>query len=61
MNTDVVLVFVFRPRFGKVYTLSKQEFVDAIDTEKPMVTIIVHLFENVSFTHVLAFQIEEVI
>jgi len=34
------------PKFGKVLNISKDEFVEAIDKEKPTVTVIVHLFED---------------
>ena len=41
------LCIFFRPKFGRVYELTKVEFVGAIDLEKPQVTVIVHIYENV--------------
>lgn len=34
------------PKFGKVVTLDAGQFVEAIDNEKPCVTIIVHVYEK---------------
>ena len=34
-------------RFGKVVSLSKEEFLHAIDQEDPAVTVIVHIYESV--------------
>lgn len=34
------------PTFGKVKELSKVEFVEAIDSENPLVTVIIHIYEK---------------
>lgn len=34
------------PRFGRVITLSRHQYLEAIDNEKPTVTIIVHIYEE---------------
>ncbi|ELU15987.1 hypothetical protein CAPTEDRAFT_171124 [Capitella teleta] len=34
------------PQFGKVYNLSKPEFVECIDREKASVTIVIHVYED---------------
>ncbi|XP_050414387.1 phosducin-like protein [Patella vulgata] len=34
------------PKFGKVYSLTSDSFIDAVDKEKPQVTVIVHLYED---------------
>jgi hypothetical protein len=34
--------------FGKVMQLKKDGFVEAIDKEKPQVTVVIHLYEDVS-------------
>ncbi|ESO85203.1 hypothetical protein LOTGIDRAFT_221428, partial [Lottia gigantea] len=34
------------PKFGRVVELTSDSFVEAVDKEKPGVTVIVHLFEN---------------
>ena len=36
-----------RPRFGRLITLSQDEYVEAIDNEHPSVHVVIHLFEEV--------------
>ena len=36
-----------RPQFGKVLNLRGHQFIDAIDKEKPIVTIVIHVYEDV--------------
>ena len=44
----VVILFCCSPKFGQVVSLNKENFVSSIDQEKPMVTIVVHIYEDVS-------------
>jgi len=45
--TDDCFWFCSRPKFGKVKELTKEEFVEAIDSECAMVTVIIHVYEKV--------------
>lgn len=42
------LSVLFSPRFGQLYSLTKDKFVEALDAEKSTVTVIVHIYEDVS-------------
>jgi len=46
--SDLTASFCCSPKFGKVFTLTKGSFIDAIDREKAGVTVIVHIYEDVS-------------
>lgn len=45
---DIDMSFLCSPKFGRVYNLIKSEFVESIDKERASVTVVVHLYENVS-------------
>lgn len=44
----ITALFYCSPKFGKVITLTKGSFVEAIDKEKAGVTVVVHIYEDVS-------------
>ena len=39
---------LFRPKFGKLFETSGEEYLDAIDKESPDVVIVMHLYQPVS-------------
>ena len=45
----VSLFKIYRPKFGKLLRITGDQFLEVIDGEKPDVTIIIHLFDEVGF------------
>lgn len=41
-------IYFNRPKFGKVIPLTSHDFVENIDKEQSQVTVIIHLYEDVS-------------
>ena len=44
-----VCILLFRPCFGSVCSLTKDNFIDAVDKVNKNVKVFIHLYEDVSF------------
>ena len=49
-NASLYNFCIFRPKFGNLVELTSSDFVEAIDKERPIVTVIVHIYAEVSIT-----------